>query len=177
MAFKNSGKKKETLTIPSVYQGKAVVVIGDNAFAGSDVLQRVIIPKNAMIKSFTADSLSNCATLRFIEIHLEPSALPANPEAVAKMPNSNVINAVSRAMEISFFMIFSYKVDYDTRPIPASQHIFSQIQKILSVFYKFFPVFERQVGICHHSLCYVCPNSENLLLLCRHFRLVVGGIG
>ncbi len=80
------GKQQKDLTLPKEYEGKQVVLIGDNAFAGSNVLERVIIGKEAKVKSFTSEALSNCPSLRAIEIHLEPSSLPINPEAVMKMP-------------------------------------------------------------------------------------------
>ncbi len=86
VGLSEAGKQKKTLTIPTENDGKAVVVIGDNAFAGSNILERVIIGENATVKSFTSEALSNCPSLRAIEIHLKPSALPVNPEAVMKMP-------------------------------------------------------------------------------------------
>lgn len=87
VGLSEEGKKQKVLTVPRQNDKKAVVVIGDNAFAGSNVLERVIIGENAMVKSFTAEALSNCNSLRAIEIHLEPSDLPINPEAIMKMPN------------------------------------------------------------------------------------------
>lgn len=80
------GKQKKTVTIPTESEGKAVVLIGDNAFSGSDTLERIIIGENATVKSFTSEALSNCPSLIAIEIHLKPSELPVNPEAVMKMP-------------------------------------------------------------------------------------------
>ena len=80
------GKQEKTLTIPQSAEGTAVLQIGDNAFADSDVLERVIIGENAAVKSFTSDTLSNCPTLRAIEIHLDPSALPIDTQVVQKMP-------------------------------------------------------------------------------------------
>ncbi|MBO4732921.1 MAG: hypothetical protein J5662_00440, partial [Clostridia bacterium] len=56
------------------------------AFSGSSALERVIITKDSAIRGFTQKSLSNCPTLRAIEIHLPPSDLPIDAEAVASMP-------------------------------------------------------------------------------------------
>ena len=86
IGLSEDGKKEKTLTIPREAEGKSVLMIGDKAFAGSKVLERVIIGENAAIKNFTPDSLSNCPTLRAIEIHIAPSNLPVNPEAISKMP-------------------------------------------------------------------------------------------
>lgn len=80
------GKREKTLTLPRSADGKAVLLIGDYAFAGSDVLERVIIGEQALVKAFTPESLSDCPTLRAIEIHLAPSALPIDAQAVTKMP-------------------------------------------------------------------------------------------
>lgn len=91
VGLSETGKQKKTLTIPKESNGKAVVLIGDNAFQGSTVLERIIIDENAAVKSFTTEALSNCPTLRAIEIHLEPSALPLNPEAVQKMPKECLV--------------------------------------------------------------------------------------
>ncbi len=91
------GKLEETLVIPKTAEGKAVLLIGDNAFAGSNVLERVVIGKQAAIKAFTSEALSNCPSLRAIEIHLPPSALPINPEAVKKMPTDCLIYVPSYA--------------------------------------------------------------------------------
>jgi hypothetical protein len=86
VGLSESGKNQKNLTLPREYEGKPVVLIGDNAFANSKVLKRVIIGEDSTIKSFSSDALSNCPSLRAIEIHLEPSTLPINPEAVMKMP-------------------------------------------------------------------------------------------
>ena len=86
VGLSDEGKKESTLVIPKTADGKTVLVISDNAFAGSDVLERVIIKKDASVKSFTSDALSNCTSLKAIEIYLKPSALPIDPEAVKKMP-------------------------------------------------------------------------------------------
>ncbi|MBR5223113.1 MAG: hypothetical protein IKV81_02995 [Clostridia bacterium] len=91
VGLSEAGKQEKTLTIPKEYDGKSVLVIGDNAFAGSDVLERVIIKEDAAVKSFTSNALSNCPALRAIEIHLAPSALPINPEAVTKMPKECLV--------------------------------------------------------------------------------------
>ncbi len=91
IGLSEAGKQEKTLTVPKQNEGKAVVLIGDNAFSGSNVLERVVIGENAMVKSFTSEALSNCPTLRAIEIHLEPSALPINPRAVTKMPKECLI--------------------------------------------------------------------------------------
>lgn len=87
VGLSEAGKTQTTLTIPSSADGKAVVLIGDNAFAGSDVLERVVIGEQATVKGFTAESLSNCPTLRAIEIHVPPYDLPIDAEAVKKMPS------------------------------------------------------------------------------------------
>jgi len=88
VGLSEDGKLEKSLTIPKHAEGKTVVLIGDNAFAGSSVLERIIIGEDAAIKNFTSESLSNCPTLSAIEIHLAPSDLPINPEAVMKMPEN-----------------------------------------------------------------------------------------
>ncbi len=86
VGLSDAGKQEKTLTLPRSAEGKAVLLIGDYAFAGSDVLERVIIGEQALVKAFTPESLSNCPALRAIEIHLAPSALPIDAQAVTKMP-------------------------------------------------------------------------------------------
>ncbi len=86
VGLSDAGKQEKTLTLPRSAEGKAVLVIGDYAFAGSDVLERVIIGKQALVKAFTTESLSDCPTLRAIEIHVAPSALPIDAQAVTNMP-------------------------------------------------------------------------------------------
>ncbi len=86
VGLSDTGKTQKTLTIPRGANGKAVVLIGDNAFAGSDVLERVVIGEQAAVTAFTAESLSNCPALRAIEIHVPPYELPMDAEAVKKMP-------------------------------------------------------------------------------------------
>lgn len=86
VGLSDAGKQEKNLTIPKYSEGKTVLIIGDNAFSGSDILERVIIGENALVKSFTSEALSNCPSLRAIEMHIAPSALPINPEAVKKMP-------------------------------------------------------------------------------------------
>ncbi len=81
-----TGKQKKTLTIPNENEGKAVVLIGDNAFNGSEALERIVIGKDSLVNGFTAKSLIGCPSLRAIEIHVEPSALVISPEAVDNMP-------------------------------------------------------------------------------------------
>ncbi len=81
-----SGKAEKTLIIPGESDGKVIVLIGDNAFAGSHTLERIVIGENAAVKSFASEALSGCPSLRAIEIHLAPSALPIHPEAAQKMP-------------------------------------------------------------------------------------------
>jgi hypothetical protein len=91
IGLSEAGKQEKILTVPKEYEGKPVVLIGDNAFANSNVLERIIIGKDSLVKSFTSEALSNCPTVRAIEIHVEPSALPINPEAVMKMPEECLI--------------------------------------------------------------------------------------
>lgn len=85
VGLSEEGKTQKTLTVPRSADGKAVVLIGDNAFA-SDVLERVIIGKQATVKGFTAKSLSNCPALRALEIHLPPYEIPLDAEAAKEMP-------------------------------------------------------------------------------------------
>ena len=85
VGLSDEGKTQKTLTVPRNADGKAVVLIGDNAFA-SDVLERVIIGKQAAVKGFTAEALANCPTLRALEIHLPPYELPLDAEAAKDMP-------------------------------------------------------------------------------------------
>lgn len=80
------GKLQTTVTLPKTAGGKKVVLIGDNAFSGSSCLERVIIKKDSNIRGFTQKSLSDCPTLKAIEIHLPPSDLPIDAEAVTEMP-------------------------------------------------------------------------------------------
>ncbi len=86
IGLSEEGKKQKTLTIPTKSQEKLVVLIGDNAFSGSTSLERIIIEETSAVKNFTADALSNCPSLKAIEIHRAPSELPINPEAIKKMP-------------------------------------------------------------------------------------------
>ena len=67
--------------------GKAVLVIGDNAFSGSTVIESVTIGENALVRSFSTEALNNCPTLKVIEIHLKPSLLPISQETINKKPN------------------------------------------------------------------------------------------
>ncbi len=86
VGLSDAGKTQKTLTVPRGANGKAVVLIGDNAFAGSDKLERVVIGEQAAVTAFTTESLSNCPSLRAIEIHVPPYELPIDAEAVKKMP-------------------------------------------------------------------------------------------
>ena len=97
VGLSDAGKREKTLTLPRSAEGKAVLLIGDYAFAGSDVLERVIIGEQALVKAFTSESLSNCPTLRAIEIRLAPSALPIDAEAVKKMPKDCMVYVPAEA--------------------------------------------------------------------------------
>ena len=86
VGLSEAGKAEQTLTVPVRADGKAVVMIGDHAFAGSDVLKRVVIGSSSAVRSFTSEALSGCPALRALEIHLPPFDLPIDPEAARKMP-------------------------------------------------------------------------------------------
>ncbi|MBE6568976.1 MAG: hypothetical protein E7658_02000 [Ruminococcaceae bacterium] len=80
------GKSQTTLQIPRGVDGKAVLAIGDNAFAGSDVLETVIIGEYAAVRSLTTEALAGCPTLQRIEVYVAPSALPVDIETLNRMP-------------------------------------------------------------------------------------------
>ena len=87
VGLSEEGKLEKSLTIPAAAEGKAVLMIGDNAFTGSSVIERVVIENGASVKSFSVGALNDCPTLKVIEIHLEPSALPIDRETIKKMPS------------------------------------------------------------------------------------------
>jgi len=91
VGLSQEGKLEKCLTVPKTAKGKKVVLIGDNAFSGSSVLEKVIIGKDSAVRGFTSESLSNCPTLTAIEFYLEPSDTPINAEAVGKMPQNCMI--------------------------------------------------------------------------------------
>jgi hypothetical protein len=82
-----AGQSQKVLTIPQSNKEKPVLVIEDNAFAKSKVLEHIIIKEDANLKSITPDSLKGCPTLRIIENYRDPEALPFNTSAVANMPS------------------------------------------------------------------------------------------
>jgi hypothetical protein len=87
IGLSKAGRQEKTLTIPHSNEGKPVLVIEDNAFAKSKVLEHIIINKDANLKSITPNSLNGCPTLRIIENYRNPEALPFNTSAVANMPS------------------------------------------------------------------------------------------
>jgi hypothetical protein len=82
-----AGQSQKVLTIPQSNKEKPVLVIEDNAFSKSKVLEHIIIKEDANLKSITPDSLKGCPTLRIIENYRDPEALPFNTSAVANMPS------------------------------------------------------------------------------------------
>lgn len=74
-----AGQSQKVLTIPQSNKEKPVLVIEDNAFKNSDVLEHIIITENSNIKNVELNAFADCPTLRIVELHLAPSALPIDP--------------------------------------------------------------------------------------------------
>ncbi|MBQ8509796.1 MAG: hypothetical protein IJ493_07815 [Clostridia bacterium] len=81
-----TGLTAETVTVPRAKDGKAVLAIGDNAFAGSNTLKTMIIDENSSLKSFSSDALKG-SSLQRIEIYLEPSQLTINAAVMQNLPS------------------------------------------------------------------------------------------
>lgn len=79
IGLSKEGKNEKLLTLPTSFNGKPVLHIGDNAFKNSDVLEHIIITENSNIKNVELNAFADCPTLRIVELHLAPSALPIDP--------------------------------------------------------------------------------------------------
>jgi len=62
-------------------------MIGDNAFAGATALETIIIGEYAVVRSISVDAFAGCDTLRQIELHLTPSALPIDSNVLTRLPS------------------------------------------------------------------------------------------
>jgi len=81
----DAGKEQKFLKIPRGTEGKAVLSIGDNAFAGG-CAEEILIGEYAVVRSISAGAFAGCDTLRRIELHLAPSALPVSASVLEAMP-------------------------------------------------------------------------------------------
>lgn len=81
-----AGREQKTLQIPRGTDNKAVLIIRDNAFADSAVLEEIIIGEYAVVRSLESLALEGCDTLRRIELHLSPSDLPIDSAVVSALP-------------------------------------------------------------------------------------------
>lgn len=83
----DEGKRQTTLQIPRGHDNKAILMIGDNAFAGATALETIIIGEYAVVRSISVDAFAGCDTLRQIELHLTPSALPIDSNVLTRLPS------------------------------------------------------------------------------------------
>lgn len=83
----DEGKSQTTLQIPRGHDNKAILMIGDNAFAGATALETIIIGEYAVVRSISVDAFAGCDTLRQIELHLTPSALPIDSNVLTRLPS------------------------------------------------------------------------------------------
>lgn len=81
----DAGKEQKSLQIPRGTEGKAVLAVGDNAFADG-CAEEIRIGEYAVVRSISADAFAGCETLRRIELHLAPSDLPVSAAVLESMP-------------------------------------------------------------------------------------------
>jgi len=81
----DAGKEQKSLKIPRGTEGKAVLAIGDNAFAEGNP-EEILIGEYAALRSISAGAFAGCGSLRRVELHLSPSALPVSGAVLEAMP-------------------------------------------------------------------------------------------
>ena len=81
----DAGKERKFLEIPRGTEGKAVLAIGDNAFADS-ACEEILIGEYAVVRSISANAFAGCETLQRLELHLSPSDLPVSSAVLEAMP-------------------------------------------------------------------------------------------
>lgn len=82
----DEGKAQTTLQIPRGNDNKAILMLGDNAFAGAAGLEKIIIGEYAVVRSISVDAFAGCPSLRQIELHLAPSDLPVDSTVLTRLP-------------------------------------------------------------------------------------------
>ncbi len=87
IGLSEEGKTQTTLNIPRGFDGKAVLSIGDNAFADSTVLETIVIGEYSALRGFTTEALVGSTSLKRIEIYVKPSQLVLDSATASKMPN------------------------------------------------------------------------------------------
>lgn len=72
-----SGKKQTLLTMPVSFEGKPVTAIAKEAFAESEVLERVFIDERTNLTAFFDGAFDGCPTLTRVEIMVPPARINA----------------------------------------------------------------------------------------------------
>jgi len=80
------GKTRTSLQIPRGHDNKAILMIGDNAFADAEALEEIIIGEYAVVRSISVEAFAGCDSLRQIKLHLTPSALPIDSTVLTRLP-------------------------------------------------------------------------------------------
>ncbi len=77
VGLSEEGLKAERLVLPNTYDSKVVVSIAPEAFAESDKLTTLVIPKGSSAKQLSDRAFAGCETLIRIEVGIEPSLFTA----------------------------------------------------------------------------------------------------
>ena len=80
------GKARTSLQIPRGHDNKAILMIGNNAFAEAEALEEIIIGEYAVVRSISVDAFAGCDSLQRILLHLTPSALPIDSTVLTRLP-------------------------------------------------------------------------------------------